>query len=70
MARRHRSPPCRRKNEDPECEKAVVAWARGDAKEDSENSCRDVIARNQRCSAAEEMAAEEMAAARAAPLKK
>jgi hypothetical protein len=36
-------------NEDAECEKAVVAWARGDTKEDSENSCRDVIARNQRC---------------------
>jgi Ferredoxin-like domain in Api92-like protein len=37
------------KNEDPECEKAVVAWARGDTKEESENSCRELIARNQSC---------------------
>jgi Ferredoxin-like domain in Api92-like protein len=35
-------------NEDPKSEKAVVAWARGDSKEESENSCRDVIARNHR----------------------
>jgi Ferredoxin-like domain in Api92-like protein len=35
-------------HEDRECEKAVVAWARGDSKEESENSCRDVIARNHR----------------------
>jgi hypothetical protein len=35
-------------NEDPECERAVVAWARGESKEDAENSCRDVIARNHR----------------------
>ena len=32
----------------PECEKSVVAWARGDSKEESENSCRDVIARDSR----------------------
>jgi hypothetical protein len=37
------------KNEDPECEKAVVAWARGDTKEESENSCRELIARNHSC---------------------
>ena len=36
-------------SENSECEKAVVAWARGDTKEDSENSCRDLIARNHRC---------------------
>jgi len=40
---------CYSENEDPEREKAVVAWARGDTKEDSENSCRDVIARSHRC---------------------
>jgi hypothetical protein len=33
-------------SENPECEKAVVAWARGDTEEDSENSCRELIARN------------------------
>jgi hypothetical protein len=38
---------CYRDGEDPEREKAVVAWARGDTKENSENSCRDVIALNQ-----------------------
>jgi hypothetical protein len=37
---------CYSKDEDPDCEKAVVAWARGDTKEQSENSCRDVIALN------------------------
>jgi hypothetical protein len=37
-----------RESENPECEKAVVAWARGDTKEDSENSCRELIARNHR----------------------
>jgi hypothetical protein len=31
-----------------ECEEAVVAWARGDSKEESEDSCRDVVARNER----------------------
>jgi hypothetical protein len=36
------------KNEDPEW-KAVVAWARGDTKEESENSCLEVIARKQSC---------------------
>jgi hypothetical protein len=36
-------------NEDPDCEKAVVAWARGETKEESENSCREVIARNRSC---------------------
>jgi hypothetical protein len=40
---------CNSENEDPECEKAVVAWARGDTKEDSENSCRGIIARNHSC---------------------
>ena len=35
-------------SENSECEKSVVAWARGDTKEDSEKSCRDVIARNHR----------------------
>jgi hypothetical protein len=35
---------------DPECEKGVVvAFARGDTREESENSCRDIIARNQSC---------------------
>ena len=37
---------CYSEGEDPDCEKAVVAWARGDTKEESENSCRDVIALN------------------------
>jgi Ferredoxin-like domain in Api92-like protein len=37
------------KDEDPESETAVVAWARGDTTEDSENSCRAVVARNNRC---------------------
>jgi hypothetical protein len=37
---------CTSETEDHECEKSVVAWARGDSKEDSENSCRDVIALN------------------------
>jgi hypothetical protein len=36
-------------SENPECEKAVVAWARGDTEEDSENSCRKLIARNHPC---------------------
>jgi hypothetical protein len=35
-------------NEDSEREKTVVAWARGDTRADSENSCRDVIRRNDR----------------------
>jgi hypothetical protein len=39
---------CCSEDEGPECEKAVVAWARGDSKEQSENSCRDTIARNDR----------------------
>jgi hypothetical protein len=37
---------CNSEYEDAEGEKAVVAWARGDTGEDSEYSCRDVIARN------------------------
>jgi hypothetical protein len=37
---------CNGESEDHECEKSVVAWARGDSKEASENSCRDVIALN------------------------
>jgi|GEM_PF-1046527 len=40
---------CNSENEDPECEKAVVAWARGNTKEESESSCREVIARNRSC---------------------
>jgi hypothetical protein len=40
---------CNGENEDPEGTKAVVAWARGDTKEKSENSCREVIARNRSC---------------------
>jgi hypothetical protein len=39
---------CDSEYENPENEKAVVAWARGDTKEESENSCRDVIAGNHR----------------------
>jgi hypothetical protein len=37
------------KNEDTECQKALVAWARGDTKEEAENSCHEVIARNHSC---------------------
>ncbi len=37
--------PERHEDADPDGVKAVVAWARGDTKEESENSCRDVIAR-------------------------
>jgi hypothetical protein len=40
---------CNSENKDPDREEALVAWARGDTKEESENSCRDVIARNNRC---------------------
>ena len=36
-------------NKDPGCKKAVVAWARGDTKEESENFCREVIACNRSC---------------------
>jgi hypothetical protein len=39
---------CYSDDENPECAKVVVAWARGDTKEESENSCRDVIAGNHR----------------------
>jgi hypothetical protein len=37
---------CNGEYEDPEGEKAVVAWARGDTEKDSEDSCREIIARN------------------------
>jgi hypothetical protein len=37
------------KNEDTERQNAVVAWARGDTKEEAENSCHEVIARNHSC---------------------
>jgi hypothetical protein len=36
-------------NDDPGCKKAVVAWVRGDTKEESENFCREVIACNRSC---------------------